>query len=697
MPAGPGHARGYIGLGKIHLVTGGFLRWAADHIFAKLCGVRFGVARMMKIVAFCLILANLSAVAFAGSPPASQPVTGDGVLHFLNETIDWYHRVDALDTASSRQSQELLLRASVRDDATQAVRLGLAFAKAAAATLEPAGATTLPTTQASAGTSKNGSTKAGAPANVQASNLTQVAAAAADRAAKFQVQLDVANSELASTQPTSRPALLAARRDRLAAQVNLAQAQRDVMLQYAGFVSSAQGDTAGLAQKIAEIQQSVPEIPLQAPATQPSNTDETTAVAVAAAAQPSAPAAPPSNGILSLLRDLFSITSHMSELSDLSKDAAKLGEQADRFRAPIRANLLDAVRRADAFAATTQASDDPTAIDTQSQQIEALTTRFKALAAASVPLGEQRAVLDAAVQRLNNWHDLLSREYRSLLRELLLHVVLVGITIFVLIVISELWRRATYRYITDIRRRRQLMVVRRIVIAVVVVITIIASVVSEFGSLATFAGLITAGIAVALQTVILSGVAYFFFIGRYGVRVGDRVTISGITGDVIDIGLFRLYLMELSGAKPDLRPTGRVVVFSNSVLFQPSAFYKQMPGTNYAWREVSFTLSPATDYNLAEKRLLGAVQPVFAEYADRLESQQAAVSESLHIPVDPPKPHGRLRFVDSSVQFILRYPVELGRAPEIDDSITRKLLDAINQEPSLKMVATSTPNIQPAP
>jgi len=48
-------------------------------------------------------------------------------------------------------------------------------------------------------------------------------------------------------------------------------------------------------------------------------------------------------------------------------------------------------------------------------------------------------------------------------------------------------------------------------------------------------------VAVALQTVILSGVAYFFFIGRFGVRVGDRVTITNITGDVIEIGLFRIY------------------------------------------------------------------------------------------------------------------------------------------------------------
>jgi small-conductance mechanosensitive channel len=59
--------------------------------------------------------------------------------------------------------------------------------------------------------------------------------------------------------------------------------------------------------------------------------------------------------------------------------------------------------------------------------------------------------------------------------------------------------------------------------------------VSEFSSLATFAGFITAGIAVALQAVILSVAAYFFVIGRYGINVGDRISIAGVTGDEIDI------------------------------------------------------------------------------------------------------------------------------------------------------------------
>jgi small-conductance mechanosensitive channel len=78
-------------------------------------------------------------------------------------------------------------------------------------------------------------------------------------------------------------------------------------------------------------------------------------------------------------------------------------------------------------------------------------------------------------------------------------------------------------------------------------VVLIMGCVSEFNSLATFAGFVTAGIAVGLQGVLLSIAAYFFVVGRYGIRVSDRISVAGVTGDVIDIGLVRLYLMELAG------------------------------------------------------------------------------------------------------------------------------------------------------
>jgi small-conductance mechanosensitive channel len=233
------------------------------------------------------------------------------------------------------------------------------------------------------------------------------------------------------------------------------------------------------------------------------------------------------------------------------------------------------------------------------------------------------------------------------------------------------------------------------VVGCVIVLVGLVSFVTEFGSIATFAGILTAGIAVSLQTLILSGVAYFFFIGRYGVRVGDRVTVGGVTGDVVDTGLFRLYLMEMAGTR-QLRPTGRIVVFSNSVLFQPAGFFKQMPGSDYVWHEVALTLSPDSDHRLAERRLLGAVEGVYGEYRADVERQYERVGRTTPLPVEAPRVEGRLRLVDAGLEYVVRYPVRIREAADVDDRVTRRLLEAIEEEPKLRLVAAGVPRIQAA-
>ena len=145
-----------------------------------------------------------------------------------------------------------------------------------------------------------------------------------------------------------------------------------------------------------------------------------------------------------------------------------------------------------------------------------------------------------------------------------------------------------------------------------------------------------------------------------------------------------------------LNPTGRIVVFSNSVLFQPSAFFKQLPGADYAWHEVALTLAANADHHLAETKLLGAVESVFNQYRDVIQQQYLAVKDTVRLNVPPPEPKGRLRFVDQGLEYVVRYPVEIRRGPEIDDQVTRSLLDTIQKEPSLKLVVSGTPKIQPA-
>ncbi len=139
-----------------------------------------------------------------------------------------------------------------------------------------------------------------------------------------------------------------------------------------------------------------------------------------------------------------------------------------------------------------------------------------------------------------------------------------------------LWRVGVSRYVADVYRRRLLLGARNVIIVGAVVLVIVFHFTTELAALVTALGFAAAGIAFALQNVILAIAGYFSMVAPHGIRTGDRVSLQGpfgyVQGEVEEIGLLRIKLRELAGEPPV--PTGRIVIFPNSVVFTGS-FFKQ--------------------------------------------------------------------------------------------------------------------------
>jgi small-conductance mechanosensitive channel len=240
------------------------------------------------------------------------------------------------------------------------------------------------------------------------------------------------------------------------------------------------------------------------------------------------------------------------------------------------------------------------------------------------------------------------------------------------------------------------LLIRRIVLWSAAGIVLIFAFVAELGAVATFAGLITAGVAVALQSVIVSIVGYFFLIGKFGIRVGDRVQAGTVNGEVVEIGLVRFHLMELSTAGADAVPTGRVVAFSNSVVFQStSALFKQIPGTNFTWHEISLQFAPEIDYRLLRSRLEEAANTALAHYRDLLERQRRQMEMTLSsISETELKPRVRIHFTTSALEVVVRFPAVLEKAGEIDEQVISELFAAVDREPKLKLISSTVPAVK---
>ena len=123
------------------------------------------------------------------------------------------------------------------------------------------------------------------------------------------------------------------------------------------------------------------------------------------------------------------------------------------------------------------------------------------------------------------------------------------------------------------------MTARTFVVTTTIALVIVFHFASELTPLVTALGFAAAGIAFALQNVILALVGYFAMLSPNGIRVGDRVSLQGpfayVYGEVMEIGFLRIRLRELAGEPPT--PTGRIVVFPNSVVFT-GTFFKHPEG-----------------------------------------------------------------------------------------------------------------------
>jgi small-conductance mechanosensitive channel len=299
-----------------------------------------------------------------------------------------------------------------------------------------------------------------------------------------------------------------------------------------------------------------------------------------------------------------------------------------------------------------------------------------------VPLAKLSVLLGQYSSDLTDWRDSVHREYLQTLRALGIRLAVLAFVLVLILVASELWRRAVHRYVRDTRRRYQLLLLRRFVLWFVIAIALASTLASRLDSFVTFAGLLTAGIAVAMQNVILSVVGYFFLIGKYGIRVGDRVQIGEVLGEVIDVGLVRMHLMELSAGA--LTPTGRVVAFSNSIVFQATGgLFKQIPGVHIGWHEFTLTLSSVADSGKLRQRLLVAAESALASHREEIERQHRELERTSFMPsgaVERLHPTVRLRFLSAGMEVTVRYPVDQRSAADIDEAVSRELQRAVQAD-----------------
>lgn len=120
--------------------------------------------------------------------------------------------------------------------------------------------------------------------------------------------------------------------------------------------------------------------------------------------------------------------------------------------------------------------------------------------------------------------------------------------------------------------------------------------------LTTYMGFISAGIAIALREIFTNIAAWFIIVFQKPFEVGDRITVNGQTGDIIDIKLFQIVVVEVSSRDFGEQSTGRIVHIPNNFIFI-HAITNANKGFEYIWNEIEVRLTLDSDWEEAKKML----------------------------------------------------------------------------------------------
>jgi small-conductance mechanosensitive channel len=601
---------------------------------------------------------------------APAPMSGPSIIQMLEQTIEWYRTLGVQQQAANNPS-DLLILYDNRQTASEVMSLAFEIARTNAEIL-----------------AKQSRPKdaGGDPAASQTLNQLQVKIAA--QGTSLQAELDADRRQLAKAGPAQKR-VLQAKVAELQGELDLINARKSLLGTMSAFTD--RGDADGFDASALKAQIDAMAVTMSSSSTygpaasssappNPASANPAAANTAAAAgplATPTGASAAARFGIWALAANVVRLSEKIATIDAIDGQTAALQTAFAQIRAPLIERLKTLSAKGDALAAQADSADSATLGQVRAQ-LETLSSQFKQCSALLIPLSKEGVLLNQYRRTVGNWRDAVKDRHRDALKTLGVRSSVLAALLILTFAAAEVWRRAVIHYIHDTRRRYQFLLLRRIALWCLIAVIVGFAFASELGSIVTFAGLITAGLAVAMQSVLVSIVGYFFLIGRYGIRIGDRVQIGEVTGEVIELGLVRLYLMELGG-RGLLGPTGRVVAFANSIVFQVSSgLFKQIQGVNFVWREIILNLPAGIDYTAAKEKLTAALSHAIEDYRDEIvrqtkEIQRATASSS----GGDAHPSVRLSFSAAGVEAHIRYPVHLQNAAEIDERVSESLLAVI--------------------
>jgi small-conductance mechanosensitive channel len=232
----------------------------------------------------------------------------------------------------------------------------------------------------------------------------------------------------------------------------------------------------------------------------------------------------------------------------------------------------------------------------------------------------------------------------------------------------------------DRRQVETLRTVTRVSLQVLAVIFILLVIFGPPSQLGTFLGLAGAGLTVALKDFIVGFLGWFVLMGKNGIRLGDWVEINGVTGEVVELGMFHTVLLETGNWTDSSHPTGRRVTFTNSFAIEGHYFNFSTSG-QWLWDELQIVVPAGQDPYAIVDAIQKKVIEATAEGAQQAEKEWQGTPKSREMSSQTAAPAINIKPVIGGIEIAVRYITRANERYQLRAKLYAAAVGLLGQKP----------------
>jgi len=286
------------------------------------------------------------------------------------------------------------------------------------------------------------------------------------------------------------------------------------------------------------------------------------------------------------------------------------------------------------------------------------------------------------------WIGVVAAEQRSLANRGLRGVLIILAIALIALFIDDWIERLVAKMSMERRQVATLRSTTRVTLQIIAVLFVLLVIFGPPTQLGTVLGLAGAGLTIALQDFIIAFLGWFVLMGRSGMRLGDRVEIDGVTGEVVELSVFHTVLLETGNWTDAGLLTGRRVTFTNSFAVQGHYFNFSTSG-QWMWDELKIVLPSSQNPYPLVTAIQQKVTEATAEIVRQAEQEWRSAAKSRDLSSLSAAPSISVKPVAGGTEISVRYISSAHQRYELRAKLNQAAVDLLGAGHEMQPVADS--------